>query len=173
MCRGNKDTYIICCPACFLPAPQHCWNPLLWVIYDPDSTRKTWPEGCLSQRWGSQCQNQCILTHCWSGPRWATQFWPWFFPLLFLYLEQLLSWEPISLLHNLLHVLPPLSSHLLHQNPILKLANTEKSRCRHGLPGQCTAGWSWHSSSQGILVPTIACRRHRVSLHISLAVHVL
>lgn len=81
MCRENKGTYIICCQTCLLPAPQHCWNPLSQVIHDPVCPRKTWPEGCLSKRWGSQWQYHCILTHCcWSGNTALAMF---FFPSCF------------------------------------------------------------------------------------------
>lgn len=98
MCRENKGIWVLFF-AVQLVSPLtltlHCWKPMSWSIHDPDAPKKTWPQGYLPYRWGSQCSDQWVLTHCcWWGPVWATQFLPLFPPSIFA-LGTLLSQKPI------------------------------------------------------------------------------
>lgn len=100
------------------------------------------------------------------------QFWAIFFPLVFFLLWAIAFMQAYFTSIQLSPCPPSIVFSPLESKHNLEIGQYWEVQMQ---TGQFTAGWSWHSSSQGILVPTIAMgstsRRHRVFSHIILAVH--
>ena len=92
------------------------------------------------------------------------------FPSIFS-LGILLSSEPLFSISSLCCLL---TSHCKSIKILFRSKSTLRKQC--SLPGWLTAIQSWLSPLQGTLAPVIAtstCRRHRLSLHRSLAAHIV